>query len=241
MIRAAFFDFYGTLADWPSAEDLQQAAAAAEGIAIERSAVGSAYQTANAYLDEENAKGPVRQRTQEERDAVFAEYERRLLAGAGAADVSPDVAFRVWERVRSAPEELTLLPDATAALAELRALDLTLGVISNMGLELDALLDRLGIGEYLQVRATSGSAGVTKPHPRIFRLALAQAGVQPGEAVHIGDSIAADVEGARGAGITPVFVQRAPGPSAPAGVKVVGSLTEAAAYVRSLLGSGGPM
>ena len=239
MIRAVFFDFYGTLADWPTAEGLQQAAAAAEGITIEQPAIAAAYGTANAYMDEENAKSPVQQRTQEERDAFFAEYERRLLADAGAPDVSLEVAARVWQRVRGTPDELTLLPEAKTALAGLRALGLTLGVISNMGLELDALLERLGIAEYLSVRSTTGSAGVSKPHPRIFHLALAQAGAQPAEAVHIGDSIGADVEGARSAGIMPVFVRRAPGPPAPDGVHVVGSLTEAAAHVRSLLSSGG--
>ena len=176
MIRAVFFDFYGTLADWPTAEGLQQAAAAAEGIAIEQSAIAAAYRTANAYLDEENGKRPVQQRTQQERDAFFAEYERRLLADAGATDVSLDVAARVWKRVRSAPDELTLLPDAESTLAELQGLGLTLGVISNMGLELDGLLERLGIAAYLPVRSTTGSAGVSKPHPRIFQLALAQAG-----------------------------------------------------------------
>ncbi|MCY4450080.1 MAG: HAD family hydrolase [Chloroflexi bacterium] len=239
MIRAVFFDFYGTLADWPAAEDLQQDAAAAEGIAIERSAVASAYRTANAYLDEENAKGHVRERTQEERDAVFAEYERRLLADAGAPDVSLDVAARVWERVRSAPEELQLLPGAEAALAELRGRGLTLGVISNMGLELNGLLEGLGIGAYLPVRSCTATAGVSKPHPRIFQSALTQARVRPDEAVHIGDSIPADVEGARSAGIAPVLVQRAPGPRPPRGVPVMGSLTEAVAHVRSLLGSEG--
>ncbi len=239
MIRAVFFDFYGTLADWPTAEALQQAAAAAEGITIEQAPIAAAYRTANAYMDEENAKRPVQQRTQQERDAFFAEYERRLLADAGAPDVSPDVAARIWQRVRGAPEELTLFPDAKAALAELRALGLTLGVISNMGLELDGLLERLGIGEYVAVRSTTGSAGVSKPHPRIFRFALAQAGVRPAEAVHIGDSIPADVKGARGAGITPVFVQRTPGTPPPDGVPVVGSLAEAAAHVQSLLGSEG--
>ena len=165
MIRAVFFDFYGTLADWPTAEALQQAAAAAEGITIEQAPIAAAYRTANAYMDEENAKRPVQQRTQQERDAFFAEYERRLLADAGAPDVSPDVAARIWQRVRGAPEELTLFPDAKAALAELRALGLTLGVISNMGLELDGLLERLGIGAYLAVRSTTGSAGVSKPAP----------------------------------------------------------------------------
>ena len=239
MIRAVFFDFYGTLAGWPTAEALQQAAAAAEGITIEQAPIAAAYRTANAYMDEENAKRPVQQRTQQERDAFFAEYERRLLADAGAPDVNLDIAARVWQRVRGAPEELTLYPDANAALAELRALGLTLGVISNMGLELDALLERLGIGAYLAVRSTTGSAGVSKPHPHIFRFALAQAGVRPAEAVHIGDSIPADVEGARGAGITPVFVQRTPGTPPPDGVPVVGSLAEAAAHVQSLLGSEG--
>ena len=236
MIRAVFFDFYGTLADWPAAEDLQQDAAAAEGIAIERSAVASAYRTANAYLDEENAKGHVRERTQEEHDAVFAEYERRLLADAGAPDVSLDVAARIWQRVRSAPEELQLLPGAEAALAELRGRGLTLGVISNMGLELYGLLEGLGIGAYLPVRSCTATAGVSKPHPRIFQSALTQARVRPDEAVHIGDSIPADVEGARSAGIAPVLVQRAPGPRPRHGVPVVGSLTEAVAHVRSLLG-----
>ena len=239
MIRAVFFDFYGTLADWPSAEALQQAAAAAEGIALEQAAIARGYRTANAYMDEENAIRPVQQRTEEERGAFFAEYERRLLADAGAPDVSLDAAARVWQRVRSAPDELTLFPDAKDTLAELRALGLTLGVISNMGLELDGLLERLGIAGYLPVRSTTGSAGVSKPHPRIFQLALAQAGVRPAEAVHVGDSIAADVEGARGAGIEAVLVQRTPGPTAPEGVRVVGSLAEAAAHVRSALGREG--
>ena len=239
MIRAVFFDFYGTLADWPSAEGLQQTAAAAEGIAIEQAAVADGYRAANAYMDEENAKRPVQQRTQQERDAFFAEYERRLLADAGALDVSLDVAARVWERVRRTPDELTLFSDAKATLEELRALGLTLGVISNIGFELDGLLERLGIAEYLPVRSTVGSSGVSKPHPRIFQMALSQAGARPTEAVHIGDSIGTDVEGAQAAGIAPVFVQRAPGPPTPDSVCVVASLTEAAVHVRSLLGDGG--
>lgn len=239
MIRAVFFDFYGTLADWPAVEDLQQEAAAAEGVAVDRANVASGYQAANAYLDEENAKHPVQRRTQQERDSFFAEYERRLLADAGAPDVSLDVAARIWQRVRSTSDELTLFSDAKSALADLRALGLTLGVISNIGFELDALLQRLGIAEYLPVRSTVASSGVSKPHPRIFRMALAQAGAQPAEAVHIGDSIGTDVEGACNAGLAAVLVQRVPGPRAPEGVCVVRSLTEAATHVQSLPGMRG--
>ena len=235
MIRAVFFDFYGTLAHWPTAEESQQAAAAAEGIALEQSAIAAAYPAANAYLDAENARSPIRQRTQRERDAVFAEYERRLLAASGAPDASPDVAARIWQRARNAPDTLTLFPDARDVLADLSALGLTLGVISNMGPELDGTLELLGIADRLPVRSTTSSAGVSKPDPRIFRLALAQAGAQPREAVHIGDSVDADAEGARNAGIAPVLVWRAPSAPSPQGTCVVASLTEAAAHVRSLL------
>jgi putative hydrolase of the HAD superfamily len=46
--------------------------------------------------------------------------------------------------------------------------------------------------------------GVAKPDRRIFEIALARAGVAPSETVHVGDSLANDVAGARAAGITPI-------------------------------------
>ena len=91
MIRAVFFDFYGTLANWaPSAEGIQQAAAVVDGIALDQPAITLAYITANSYFDTENALQPIRQRSKEEVAAFFAEYERRLLTAAGAVDVSLD-------------------------------------------------------------------------------------------------------------------------------------------------------
>jgi FMN phosphatase YigB (HAD superfamily) len=48
--------------------------------------------------------------------------------------------------------------------------------------------------------------GVAKPDPAIFRLALEAMGVDPQHALHIGDTPAADVEGARAAGMHAVLV-----------------------------------
>lgn len=48
---------------------------------------------------------------------------------------------------------------------------------------------------------TAGEAGDPKPDPKIFKLALARAGVEANDAIMIGDSYERDVEGARGAGI----------------------------------------
>jgi len=50
----------------------------------------------------------------------------------------------------------------------------------------------------------SAIVGAAKPDPRIFEAALALAGVRADQVVHVGDTLAADVAGARSAGITPI-------------------------------------
>ncbi len=52
---------------------------------------------------------------------------------------------------------------------------------------------------------TSERAGCFKPDERIFRYALERAGVEAHEAIHIGDSLEADVAGALGAGMRAVW------------------------------------
>ena len=235
MIRAVFFDFYGTLANWgPSAEGIQQAAAAADGIALNQPAITLAYITANSYFDTENALQPIRQRSKEEVAAFFAEYERCLLTAAGAVDVSLDTADRIWQRVSATPKTMALYPDAKDALAELNAEGLRLGVVSNIGPELDDWLDRLGVADLLPVRATIANTGANKPWPRIFEKALEWAGVSAGEAVHVGDSVESDVRGALGAGIAPVLVHRDGALPNIAGVRAVRSLSEAVTAVRAI-------
>ena len=64
-----------------------------------------------------------------------------------------------------------------------------------------------------------------KPHGEIFRLALETAGVRPEEAVHIGDSVSADVEPAKAAGITPILIDRS-GKAHAGDYRVIRSLDE---------------
>jgi putative hydrolase of the HAD superfamily len=49
---------------------------------------------------------------------------------------------------------------------------------------------------------------VLKPDPRIFELLLERAGLGTAQVVHVGDDAVADVEGARRAGVTPVWLNR---------------------------------
>jgi len=67
-------------------------------------------------------------------------------------------------------------------------------------------LDKFGLTPYFHFIIDSKEVNYEKPDPRIFFLALERAGVQPYEAVHVGDIYPVDVLGAVRAGIFPVLV-----------------------------------
>jgi putative hydrolase of the HAD superfamily len=63
----------------------------------------------------------------------------------------------------------------------------------------------------------------------VFERALAVAGVGAGEALHVGDRVDNDVEGAAAAGVRGVLVQREGDP--PPGIDAIRSLRELAALL----------
>jgi putative hydrolase of the HAD superfamily len=99
-------------------------------------------------------------------------------------------------------------PDAVPALRELRERGLRLVAVSNWDCSLPAVLERCGLGELLDGAVSSAVAGARKPDPAIFEPALELAGCPPEQAVHVGDTAAEDVVGARSAGIRPLLIDR---------------------------------
>jgi putative hydrolase of the HAD superfamily len=99
-------------------------------------------------------------------------------------------------------------PDAEPALSALRARGLRTVVVSNWDISLPGVLERVGLGHGIDHVITSAGAGVRKPAPRPFELALRWADARPEEAIHVGDSLAEDVAGARGAGIDAILIDR---------------------------------
>ena len=88
---------------------------------------------------------------------------------------------------------------------------------------------RAGLAELLDAVATSAEVGASKPSGELFAAALALAGVDAWQAVHVGDSWGEDVEGARAAGIDAVWLRRRPhdGAAPPAaGVRVIETLED---------------
>jgi putative hydrolase of the HAD superfamily len=99
-------------------------------------------------------------------------------------------------------------PDAAPALTQLRARGLKVVVVSNWDCSLPDVLDGIGLLGLVDAVVSSAVVGAAKPDARIFEAALAAAGCRAIEAVHVGDSVENDVEGARRVGIRPLLLAR---------------------------------
>lgn len=65
-----------------------------------------------------------------------------------------------------------------------------------------------GLGGYFEVVTVSEEVDSLKPDPAIFHHALELLGVAPASAIHVGDLLAADIAGAKAAGLGAVWLNR---------------------------------
>ncbi len=93
-----------------------------------------------------------------------------------------------------------LYPETREVLSALRG-RFRLGVISNFDSRLREILPQLGIAEFFEELIISSEIGAEKPSPHIFAEALRRFGIQPAEALHVGDEPEADWRGAAAAGL----------------------------------------
>ncbi|MEX1141543.1 MAG: HAD family hydrolase [Thermoleophilaceae bacterium] len=125
--------------------------------------------------------------------------------------------------------EFAAFPDVVPALTELRERGLRLVVVSNWDCSLPRWLAAAGLDGLLDGAVSSAAVGVAKPGAAVFEAGLELAGCAAAEAVHAGDSLGNDVEGARAAGLRGILVQREG--EAPVGVEAVASLRELSGIV----------
>lgn len=126
--------------------------------------------------------------------------------------------------------------DVRDALTAVRAAGIPVVVASNWDASLPQVLAGIGLLELVDGVVCSAVAGAPKPSGEVFRAALLLAGAAPNEAMHVGDSLEADVAGARAAGIRPLLLLRAGGP-APAGVETIDTLRALPAILNRSLSS----
>jgi putative hydrolase of the HAD superfamily len=136
-------------------------------------------------------------------------------------------------------------PDTEPMLSAVRAIEgVVIGVVSDWGSNLRGILASLGLDRHLDFILPSGAVGVAKPNPDFYGMALDRAGVEPDDALMVGDSYRADVQGAWSAGMDAVWLNRREGRNItpadepiPTDVHLISSLAE----VPDLMLAGGPL
>lgn len=208
MIKAIFFDFYNTLVRfWPPLDEIQQASCREMGLRVSKAGINRGYAVADVYFNRENENNPLGLRSEEERLNFFARYEQIILETAGLS-VSLDLARRIWKLAMSVPKDFVPFEDTRPALASLKEQGYRIGVLSNLRRDMQELFRRMNLNPYLDFGITSAEVGAEKPNAPIFLAALERAGVEPRQAVYVGDQYRSDVLGARAAGLHAVLIDR---------------------------------
>jgi putative hydrolase of the HAD superfamily len=209
MIKAVFFDLYHTLLGYdPPREELQAEALREFGIEIEADALRRPLVVADEYIYAEHSRRSLGQRSKEERQAVWEQYERILLNEAGI-EADDRLVMRLLGKMKGFELNQVLFNDVLPTLNALKKRGLILGLISNVDQDITSMLEKLGLTDLLQVVATSLDTGFNKPSPEIFQEAAKRAGVQADEAIFIGDQYQIDVVGAGRAGMKGILLDRA--------------------------------
>lgn len=212
MIRGVTFDWWHTIAEtpWPDFDERMRrlridgirGAFLADGVPVEDGILEGAYDRHTEFLE-------ARWATTGDLDA-----EAQTTAFLEFAGVDPEDT-----RLRASVQEAfgqairaklpILYPHIAQTLARLKREGYAVGLVSNTGRTwgrfLRPIQDEMGIGKHFDVRVFSDEVRARKPDRRMFETALEALRLPPETVVHIGDDVAADVEGARAAGLRAVW------------------------------------
>ena len=122
--------------------------------------------------------------------------------GTGVDDATAgECARALWREHRRFNLWRTVPPGLVDGVRALRKAGVPVVVVSNSEGQLEVLFEQLGLGGEFDYVIDSHHAGVEKPDPRIFQIALERFGAEAGQTLHLGDTFATDVVGARAAGV----------------------------------------
>jgi len=220
-VRAVLLDALGTLVELQPPAPRLQRLLRESGFDVSEEQAATGFAAEIAYYLDHHLDGSDPERLERLRDRCADEMRRALGI--------PTLAHATARRAMLGALEFSPYPDVVPALRELRERGLTLVVASNWDCSLPEWLRPAGILELVDGVVTSAEVGAAKPSPRVFQRALAVAGVDPARALHVGDKLDNDIEGAAAAGVRGVLLQR--DGSQPPGIEAISSLSELAALL----------
>jgi len=206
MIRGVIFDLGGTLI-YSAEFEAANAQALTRWLRERGRAVPDGF--AQAVMAERMARWTSRRGTEEvtAHDALQAVLRRYDVPSDAAFIADAERAFFVPELEGMRPR-----PGAVPLLARLASAGLRLGLISNASSHylIVECCRRLLFAAYLEPIVVSAAVGRRKPDPRIFHAVLKPWGLEGPEVVMVGDSLEADIAGARAAAMRSILVAPEP-------------------------------
>ena len=220
-VEAVLLDALGTLVELQPPAPRLQRMLRESGFDVSEGRAAAGFAAEIAYYLEHHLDGADRERLERLRDRCAEEMRRALEL--------PELDHASARRAMLGALEFTPYPDVLPALGELRESGLKLVIASNWDCSLPEWLGPTGIMELVDGVVTSAEVGAPKPDARVFERAITIAGVPPERALHVGDRVDNDVQGAEAAGMRAVLIQRVGDP--PADVEAISSLRELAALL----------
>lgn len=214
MLKALFLDMDETLCDTTGANELAKQLMG-EALKVLYGADFAGKRVANAYVNGIYRKWSDQQRArympiieQQSESAFRLLLIRDLLAEQGVEDASAADVQALQDNFDSYRlAAFKFYPGIAEFLVEARKL-FTLVVITN-GPEYSQIpkVEAVNLAEYVDHIIIGGQEPEQKPARSIFDKALKLANCEAREAIHVGDSLAADIAGAQNSGITTVWIR----------------------------------
>ena len=208
MVKAVFFDLYQTLIYYtPPREEELAKVIQRYGVDVTADILRRPIVSADDFIYEEHARCPLSKRSPEEQKELLNRYYTILLDEAGIKP-EPELIQHNLNEMQKVKFNRVLFDDVVPSFKKLHQAGFILGVISNVDNDINPLLGKLGVLQFLKVVITSLECGYQKPQPQIFNTAAEKADVKNEEAMYIGDQYQSDVVGSSGAGMQGVLLDR---------------------------------
>ena len=186
-IRAVIFDLWDTLVDWPAAEWMELRRRLADRMGLDSDRFETLWE--ETYWQRQTS--PI----------------RTVFEAMGADEDSVEELVRLRSAFTRAG--LRPRPGAIETLRDIRRRGFRLGLISVCSEEVPLLWPETEFADLFDSAVFSATCGLRKPDPEIYLLACRELGVEPQEALFVGDGANDELAGAERVGMRAVLIHRA--------------------------------
>ncbi len=200
-LKAVLFDLGLTLIRTASFPEIYMQILARFGVTASLDEITRAQEATESEADTSNYD-------ENHREEFWTNYNASLLKKLGITNNVVFLATQIDELWWKC-SQVQVFSDVEPTLSQLKARGLKLGLVSNgFKKDLSHILGELELKKWFDVVVCIESCNCAKPKKEIFLYALDKIGVDPHEAVFVGDSVEQDYEGAFNVGIRPFLLDR---------------------------------